>query len=355
MESTSRQEPDVEGNEEGHSTRGAPSRAARGGLPEQSAEPNADSSAQEWGGVLLQPASAAAFAYLSFMWGSTYLFIKLGIAYWPPILMASARNLVAAVFMLLVAMAMRRPTPDGWRQWWPPLAFGVINGSAFALIFWGEQFISSGQTAVLVATVPLFSLFLAWWWNGERPTWMKGAAVAVGLGGVLLATGHRQGAGFFGSDLERLLGQAAMLGAAVCYATSFAFGKRFFRADLYANTTLHLASSGVYLLLLSLLFDPPPTAAILTWPALGPLLYLAVPGSALAYLAMFYLIEKMSVVQTTYVTLLNPIVALLLGILFMGESLSALAVAGSALVVGGVWLVTRPVRTAETQPRRRAV
>lgn len=290
----------------------------------------------------MRPAVIAAFAYLSFMWGSTYLFIKVGLPYWPPILMASARNLVAAVFMLMVMVALNRPRPDGWRQWWPPLVFGVINGSSFALIFWGEQFIPTGQTAVLVATVPLFSIFLAWWWNGERPTWMKGLAVAVGMAGVLLATGRRQGAGFDGTDLQRLMGQAAMLGAALCYATSYTFGKRYFRADLYSNTTLHLASSGIYLMLLSLLLDPPATAAILTWPAIGPLLYLAVPGSALAYLAMFFLIQNISVVQTTYVTLLNPIVALALGLLFMGEMLRVEAIIGAALVIGGIWLVSRP-------------
>lgn len=290
----------------------------------------------------MRPAVAAAFAYLSFMWGSTYLFIKIGLDYWPPFLMASARNLVACLALVAVIKLMKRPYPANWRAWWPPLAFGVINGSAFAFIFWGEQYIPSGQTAVLIATMPLFTMFLARWWTGERITWLKAAAVALGLAGVFLATGQREGAGFVGSDTQRLYGQLAMLAAAVCYAVSYVFGKKYFKADTYANTAVHLGSSGVYLLALALALDPPPTAAVFTPAGLGSLLYLALPGSALAYWCMFYLMEHLGSVQSTYVTLLNPLVALLLGVAFMGEALTLPMIAGSGLVLAGVWLVSRP-------------
>ncbi len=275
------------------------------------------------------------------MWGSTYAFIKIGLDYWPPFLLASARNLVACLALVVVIAILKRPWPSGWRGWWPPLVFGIINGSSFAFIFWGEQFIPSGQTAVLIATMPLFTLFLAWWWIGERITWLKSAAVAIGLVGVFLATGVREGVGFVGSDAQRLAGQAAMLGAALCYAASYVFGKKYFKADIYANTAIHLGSSGIYLLVLTLFFEPPATASVFAWQGLGSLLYLALPGSALAYWCMFYLMQNLSSVQTTYVTLLNPIVALLLGVAFMNESLTAVMAAGAALVLAGVWLINR--------------
>lgn len=294
------------------------------------------------GGRTLRPAVAAAFAYLSFMWGSTYLFIKVGLDYWPPFSLASARNLLAGLAMALVIAVLKKPWPENWRAWWPPLAFGVINGTSFAFIFWGEQYIPSGQSALLIATMPLFTLFLAWWWNGEGITGIKAVAVAVGLAGVFLATGHREGAGFVGSDGQRVAGQMAMLAAAVCYAASYVFGKKYFKADIFANTAIHLGSSGVYLLVLAILFDPAPSASALAWEGIGSLLYLALPGSALAYWCMFYLMQNMNSVQTTYVTLLNPIVALLLGVTFMGESLTLVMVAGAALVLLGVWLINRP-------------
>lgn len=289
----------------------------------------------------MRPSVAAAFATLSFVWGSTYLFIKIGLSYWPPILLAAGRNLLAALGMLLVIWALRRRLPRNWREIWPPLAFGVINGTSFALIFWGQRFIPTSQTAVLVATMPLFTMLLARWWLGERFTLPKVAAVALGLAGVALATGHREGAGFAGSDAQRLLGQAAMLGAALCYATSYVFGKRFFRGDTYSNTAGHLAASGVYLLTLSLLLDPPAGPGIWAPAGLGALLYLALPGSALAYWCMFYLMEHLTPLQATYPTLINPIVAVFLGVAFLGETVTAGALAGTTLVVGGAWLVNK--------------
>lgn len=290
----------------------------------------------------MQPGALAAFAYLSLMWGSTYLFIKIGTAYWPPLLMAVARNSLACVCVVAVLFLLRRAWPANWRGWWPPIGFGVINGSAFALIFWGQPYIPSGQTAVFIATMPLFTLFIAWLWFHEPVTWFKTLAIGIGLGGVLLAVGHRDGVGFAGTDLQRLLGQMAMLGAALCYATSYLFGRRFFQADIYANTAIHLGSSSLYLLVLSLLFDPPVTAAIFSAPAIWSVLYLAVPGTAVAYWCMFYLIQNASSLQTSYFSVINPVVSLLLGWVFLQERLTTAALVGSALVLVGVWLVIRP-------------
>lgn len=282
-----------------------------------------------------------AFVYLSFVWGSTYLFIKMGLAYWPPFLMGSARNLGASVVLMGAILLFRRAWPREWRSWWPPLAFGVINGSALAFIFWGEQYIPSGQTAVIIATVPLFTLLFAGWWGKEPITWARTAAVALGIAGVLLATGTKDGSGFEGSLLQRVAGQGAMLAAAACYAASYVFGRRFFRADIFVNTALHLASSGIYLGLLSLAWDRPVTVAVLSWPALGSLMYLAIPGSAIAYWCMFYLMEHMDSLQTSYVTMLNPLVALFLGFIVLAERITVTASLGTALVLSGVWLINQ--------------
>lgn len=290
----------------------------------------------------MRPAVAAAFAYLGLMWGSTYLFIKVGLDYWPPFLMASARNGLATLFLVGVVFALRRSWPVTWRGWWPPIAFGLINGSAFAFIFWGQRFIPSGQTAVVIATMPLCTLFLAHWWLGERLRWIKVLAVVIGFSGVMLAVGNREGVGFVGSDTQRLLGQAAMLCAASCYGTSYVFGKKFFGDDAYVNTALHLGTASLYLLLLSLAFDPPVTAAIWEWHSIGAVLYLAIPGSALAYMCMFYLMKNAGSVQTSFFTVVNPVVAIILGVLVLGEHLTLPAVAGTLAVLFSVWLVNRP-------------
>lgn len=289
----------------------------------------------------MRPPVLAAFATLSFVWGSTYLFIKIGLQYWPPFLLAAGRNLLAALALLGVMGALGRRLPRTWRELWPPLAFGLINGTAFALIFWGQRYIPTSQTAVLVATVPFFTLLLARWWLGEPFTLQKLVAVGLGLAGVVLATGTREGAGFSGSGTQRLLGQMAMLGAAGCYAVSYVFSKKYFRGDTYSNTAGHLAASGLYLLTLSLLLDAPAGSGLTAPAALGALLYLALPGSALAYWCMFYLMENLTPLQATYPTLINPLVAVFLGVLFLGETVTAGALAGTLLVLAGAWLVNR--------------
>ncbi len=295
-------------------------------------------------------AVALAFAALSFIWGSTYLFIKIGLNYWPPFLLAAARNLVAGVAMLILMAGLRRPLPSRWRDWWVPMLFAVVNGSSFAFIFWGQPFIPSGQTAVLVATLPLFSLLLARWWTREAVNISQYLAVAAGFAGVVLLSGVREGAGFSGSDGMRLLAQLGMLGAALCYAISYAFSKRYFSADLYANTAIHLVTSGFYLLLYSLAFDPPVGPRWLAWPGIGALLYLALAGSALGYWLMFYLISQLGSVRSTYVTLINPLVAVALGALFLGEALSWQMLLGTAAVVWGAWLVNRPKAAGAAAP-----
>ena len=288
-----------------------------------------------------RPAVAAGFVYQSFMWGSTYLFIKVLTRSWPPILAAGVRNSIALLVMLLIIWALRRPLPRTWRDLWPPLVFGIINGTSFALAFSAQPYIPSGQAAVLVATMPVFTLFIARWWLGESLAWHKALGVALGLAGVLLATTSREGVGFGGTDGQRLLGQLAMLAAACCYAISYAVGKKYFRFDSYGLTAGHLFSSSIYLLGLSLLFDGPGGPGMFEWPAIGALLYLAIPGSALAYACMFFLVQNLSATQAAYVSIINPVVAVILGALVLGETFTLPMAAGTALVLAGSWLIGR--------------
>ncbi|OUM84671.1 MAG: hypothetical protein BAA01_05910 [Bacillus thermozeamaize] len=285
--------------------------------------------------------TGTAFALLSFIWGSTYLFIKIGLAYWPPFLLASLRNLLACVAVVLLVMALGKPSPKSWRQWWPPLLFALFNGSAFALIFWGQQYIPSGEAAVLVGTMPLFSLFLAVVWNKERISWFQFLAVIMGILGVVFATEVYKG-GWSPQNAIQLLAETAMIGAACFYAISYAINKRYFAGDIYWNTAIHLGASGVYLLCLSIFLDRPVQLASVDMTGWWALLYLAIPGSALAYWLMFYLIKHLDSVTVSYVTLINPIVAVILGVLVLSEPLTGAIILGTALVTAGAWLVSLP-------------
>ena len=292
---------------------------------------------------------ATAFLALCFLWGSTYLFIKIGVDHWPAVLLASLRNLIAfaAVVLVLVGVAAiwRRPRPvPGIRGWWPAAAFALMQGTGFALIFWGERYITSGQTAVLIAFNPIFTLPLAHFWLKERIQRHHYVAVVLGVIGVALVAGVRHGSGFEGSVTMRILAQVAVLGAALCYAVSLLFSRKYMHGDKYVNTAINLGTSGFYLLLLSLLVDRGDRSVDFGWTGVLSLLYLALPGSALAYWILFYLIENLDPVQVSYVTVVNPVVAVILGIVFLSEPFTWMIALGTILVALGTLHVSRPVR-----------
>lgn len=295
-----------------------------------------------------------AFVALSLLWGSTYLFIKIGLDSWPPVLLASFRNLLACVAVALVLVAgalvwkQSRPLPAERKAWVPPAVFAFLQGTAFALIFWAEKYISSGQTALLIATNPIFTLPLTRFWLKERLRSQHYLAVLLGVIGVALAANVREGAGFEGDYSDKLTAQVAVLGAALCYAVSLIYSRKYMRGDKYVNTAIHLGTSGLYLLLLSLLLDPSDAAVDWSWEGVGALLYLAIPGSAIAYWLLFYLIENLGPVEVSYVTLVNPIVAVILGIIFLSEPLTFGIVLGTVAVVAGIYLVNRPAERPAT-------
>ncbi len=299
----------------------------------------------------------AAFAALCFLWGSTYLFIKIGIDYWPPVLLAGARNVLAfaAVALVLVGMAVlwKRPHPlPGARGWVPPAVFALLQGTAFALIFWAERYISSGQTAVLIATNPLFTLPLTRLWLKQPVAGRQYLAVLLGVLGVALTAGVREGEGFTGTTAERVTAQGAVLVAAFCYAFSLLYSRKYMHGDRYANTAIHLGTSAIYLLLLSTLMDPDDAGVDLDPRGLLALLYLALLGSALAYWLLFYLIDNLDALQVSYVTVVNPVVAVLLGIVVLSEPVTPLVWLGTAAVVLGIYLVNRPARAPAETPSR---
>jgi drug/metabolite transporter (DMT)-like permease len=305
----------------------------------------------------LSPPVVVAFLALCFLWGSTYLFIKIGVDHWPPVLLAALRNLIAWVAVVLVLLSVaviwRQPRPvHGIRGWWPAAGFGLMQGTGFALIFWGERYITSGQTAVLIAFNPIFTLPLAHFWLKERIQRHHYVAVVLGVLGLALVAGVRHGEGFEGSVTMRVVAQVAVLGAALCYAVSLLFSRKYMHGDKYVNTAINLGTSGFYLLLLSLLFDRGDRSVDFSWTAVLSLLYLALPGSALAYWILFYLIENLDPVQVSYVTVVNPVVAVILGIVFLSEPLTWTIALGTILVALGTLHVSRPVRLPRFVGRR---
>ncbi len=283
---------------------------------------------------------------LGALWGSSYLFIKVGVRDLSPPALVELRLLCAAP--VLVAFAWSRYGPRALlAAWRPALLLGLLNAVVpFTLIAWGETHVDSGVAAVANSSVPIFVALLAIpFVPSERSTGLRLVGVLLGIGGVaVLAAVHPQG-GWTGA-----LGTGAVVLASVSYAA----------ANLYAGRRMHLggpvlaagsmALALVLLLPLALVSLP---AHAPGWKSVGSAVALGLLGTALAQILAYRVIRLYGSARAVLVAYLLPAFALLYGAVFLGESVTLPKLAGLALILGGVALgagaARLPRRTQVTQ------
>lgn len=283
--------------------------------------------------------SPLAFVLCSFIWGTTWYAIRVivdptsqGLA---PLWGASLRFFMAGV--ILLALLWSRQDRLVVRRVDAAVAgfFGlVVFGLDYGLIYWGEQFIPSGLTAILFATMPLFvGLFSALLIAGERWTLRHGAGVLLGLGGLVLV--FREHLGFDGSSLIPML--AIVVSAAAAAIGSVVMKKYARDSDPYFLNGGAMIVGAIGLLAASLTTGevqslPRTTAA---WEAT---LYLALLGSVVSFLLYFDLLHDWGANRSSLITLITPVVAVVTGALLLQERLTRDQIMGSLLVLGGVAL-----------------
>lgn len=288
----------------------------------------------------MKPREWVAFLVLGLTWGSSFLWIKIAVQEVGPFTLVAFRLLFGALGLLAVVLTRRPRLPANRQLWLAMVVLGVTNTAVpFVLISWGEQFIDSGVASILNATVPLFTMLIAHFFlHDERITRMRAFGLVVGFAGILVLFGREPGAQGAGSS--RLLGELAGLAAAVSYAGSSVFARRVLRNVsplLQATVTVAVADGLVWLAvpLVESPFRAPSTP--LTWFALA---WLGLLGSCLAYVLYYFLIQNVGSTRTTMVTYLLPVIGVALGVVFLGEQLSARLALGTALVIAGIWVVT---------------
>jgi drug/metabolite transporter (DMT)-like permease len=282
---------------------------------------------------------------LAAIWGSSYLFIKVGVRDFEPTVLMTLRLLIAGVLLLGFLAAK-----DGGREtvaavagaWRTGVVVGTINGALpFTLIAWGETHVDSGVAAIANASVPIFVALLAIRFNpGERATGLKLVGILVGLVGVgVLAGVHPEGGAW------AVLGTLAVVLASLSYAAGGLYGQRALgRATGPVLATASMLYGGLVLLPFAL-FQLPGQAP--GWKAILSLLGLAVLGSAVAQLILFRMLRLFGAARLSLVTYLIPAFALLYGSLILSEPLRPSMLAGLGLILGGVALgsgVWRPLR-----------
>ncbi|MCO6452076.1 MAG: DMT family transporter [Caldilineales bacterium] len=284
---------------------------------------------------------AAIFLALSAIWGSSFLFIKLGLlGGFQPISLVTMRLLFGSTVMYLL-MRRRGHTFAAARPFFASIAFlGFINNVVpFSLITWGEQYIDSGMASILNSIVPLFAVMLSHVaLADERLTARRVAGVTLGFLGVLILFAPDL---VFGSSPYRLAGQLAIVLASLSYAIGSVFArKRLIGIPAPVLTTTQLGFAFLWALVPAIVLEQP-WQLNLTPMAWFSVLWLGVLGTGLAYLLFFTLIRNIGATPTTMVTYVIPVFAVTFGVIFLNESLHWTQFAAMALIFAGVWMVNR--------------
>jgi drug/metabolite transporter (DMT)-like permease len=282
---------------------------------------------------------------LSILWGGSFFFTKLVVMVLPPLTVALARVVLAAAMLVVLARATGVALPDRLSAWRPYLVMGLLNNAIpFALIFWGQTHIPSGLAAILNATTPLFTVLVAHWATAdEKLTTARLAGVAAGLAGVVV---------MIGPDLLRdigghVLGQFAVLLAAVSYAFAGVYGRRFRGEPPLRVAAGQLVASSMLLAPVAILLDRPWTLPPPGMATIAALVALAALSTALAYLIYFRILARAGATNVLLVTFLIPVSAILLGTLVLGEQLEPRHLVGMAAIgIGLAAIDGRPAKWA---------
>lgn len=283
---------------------------------------------------------------LGAVWGASFLFIKIGVSELAPVSLVALRVGTAALLLLGLLFARGLRLPRSWRLWGHFVFTGFVGLVVpYMLITWGEQSIPSGMAAILNATTPLFTLLLAYVWTREEAlSGLRLLGVAIGFAGVVVAVGVED----LNLSNASTQGQLAVLVAAAAYGVNGVYSRRAFRGLpplLPATGQMTTAALMITPFALASHGFPMPSAHV--WAAV---LALAVPSTALAYVLLYWLIERVGATRSSMVTYLLPPFALVYGALFLGEPIALSALAGLALVVLGILLANGVIRWPAARP-----
>lgn len=304
------------------------------------------------------------FLLLSIIWGSSFLFIKIGLDEGVgPLTIVTYRTLFGALLLAFVLLIRGGRIPLQWDVWKRMTFLALTNlVIPFALIAWGQQYIPTGMAAILNALVPLFTIvFAAFILADEAITVARMAGLAIGFGGVVILALPSIDAAR--GDTDAALALAGMLavalaalfyGAAVVYSRKRLTGRAVIRqpdGTYRAPAAVEIALGSTFLAFIiiaamALIFERP-DGTLFPLPESDAgwfaVVWLGALGTGLAYLLFFGILERWGATRTTVVTYVIPIVAIVLGFLLLDEHLRPIEIAGAILIIGGVVLVNANV------------
>lgn len=277
--------------------------------------------------------------WITFAWGSCFLAIQIGLNDAPVLWFAAMRGLIAGGALVAVAGLRRAPMPRGRRTWVLITVLGVVNVSvAFAAMFGGLVGLSTGAASVLANAQPLLILLPAWWIYKERGSRRTLVAMGVGFAG-LLAVAVPSGVG---------TGAWLSLTAAVAITAGTLISRQV-KGDVLQVIAWHFVIGGAVLAVAAWLVEGPPA---INWHArfISVLLYVALVGTAAAFLGWFTEVRNCRLDAVTAWTFLVPVFGILLSVLILGERQTFWGIGGMVLVVISMMFLVRPSGKARSSP-----
>jgi drug/metabolite transporter (DMT)-like permease len=277
----------------------------------------------------------AAFCFLGTVWGSSFLWIKIGLGEIKPITLMAYSFLIGVIGLFIIMRLTHQSFPRDRNTTLGYLFMAVFNAAIpFALTSWGETKISSGLAAILNATVPLFTIVIAHsWLHDEKINSFRIAGLVTGILGITILVERNLG---FGGSTQ---GQIALLLAAASYGTAITFSRKHLRGKPpVVEAMMMILIADILLWFIAFALEGPLVVPLrpATWAAI---MFMGAIGSSLAYVLYFYLIETRGAIRTSLVNYVYPVVGLTLGVLILGEIAYWQLLVGSVLVVAGVILV----------------
>jgi len=278
------------------------------------------------------------FLTLGFLWGSSYLWIKIGLESLPPMTLIAARLVLGAAFLAVVVAATRQTLPREPRQYGHLLVMAIVNiVLPFTLITVGEQSIDSALASILNATVPLTVIVLApMFLPDERITLPKIAGLSLGFAGVILLVAP---------DLVNLsdadlTGELMMIGSSICYGVGNVYSKRNVRGLRPAIPALfQVAFAAAIVVPLALILEHPVGRIDPAPEAIVAVAWLGILGSGFAYLCFFTILAHWGATRTSTVSYMLPIVGIALGAAVMGDPVTLNRIVGTGMIIAGIAMV----------------
>jgi drug/metabolite transporter (DMT)-like permease len=282
---------------------------------------------------------AAVFAALVAIWGTTWLAIRIGLEHYPPFFSLAVRFCLAGPIILLILRLRGERIPWALRHQPFFLLLGFLSYvTSFGVVYWGEQYVSSGLTAVIFGLMPLLTGVVAHFLlPSERLGLGKILGLALGLVGIVVLN----------SANLTLIHPRAPLAALIITLSPFATAistvlakKRVQEFPALALAGIPMIYGGLVHIVLWRVFEHDRPLAW-SWPGVASIAYLTLFGSVVTFTGYFWLLRRMEVSRVNLIAYMTPLIALAVGVVFGGEPLPGRVLGGAALVLGGVAIANR--------------